>query len=56
MPRQLRIEYPGVIYHVMNRKWIAEELKMGSWTYVASRLNRKNKIERANAQNQLNLV
>jgi len=37
-------------------KWIAEELKMGSWTYVASRLNRKQEIKRTDDQNQLNLA
>ena len=37
-------------------KWIAEELKMGSWTYVASRLNRKKEVKGTNDQNQLNLV
>jgi REP element-mobilizing transposase RayT len=37
-------------------KWIAEELKMGSWTYVASRLNRKDELKETNDQNQLNFV
>jgi hypothetical protein len=35
---------------------MAEELKMGSWTYVASRLNQKKEFEETNDQNQLNLV
>jgi hypothetical protein len=66
MTRKLRIQYPGAIYHVMNRgdrrepifkddrdriarrlrkettmtlKWIAEKLKMGTWTHVANRLH-----------------
>ena len=51
MPRQLRIEYPGALYHLMNHgdrrprgettvtlKWIAERLRMGSWSYVANNL------------------
>jgi REP element-mobilizing transposase RayT len=37
-------------------KWIAEALKMGSWMYVASRLNRKKEVKGTNDQNQLNLV
>jgi hypothetical protein len=37
-------------------KWIAEELKMGSWTYVPGRLNRKKEVKKTNVQNQLDLV
>jgi hypothetical protein len=37
-------------------KWIAEELKMGSWTYVPSRLNRKKEVQGTYDQNQLDLV
>jgi hypothetical protein len=53
MSRKLRIEYPGAMYHVMNRRdqredifrddqdrqWIAQRLQMGTWTYVSNLLN-----------------
>ena len=49
MSRELRIEYPGAMYHLMNRgdqcagymslKWIAQRLQMGSWTHVSNLLN-----------------
>ena len=37
-------------------KWIAEELKMGSWMYVASRLNKKIEVKETNDRNQLKLL
>ena len=49
MSRKLRIEYPGAMYHVINRgdqrenimtlKWIAKRLHMSSWTYVSNLLS-----------------
>ena len=47
MPRALRIEYPGAIYHLMNRgdrrepifrDTLAEALHLGTWTRLANRL------------------
>ena len=48
MPRKLRIEYSGAIYHVMNRgdrhedifkdEADRERLQMCSWTYVSNLL------------------
>ncbi len=44
MPRELRVEYEGAVYQVMNPgdrreqimplKWKAERLHTGSWTHV----------------------
>ncbi len=36
MPRQLRVQSPGAIHHVMNRGD-----HMGSWTYVSNLLSTK---------------
>ena len=62
MPRALRIEYPGAIYHVMNRgdrrepKWIAAALQMGTWTHVANRLEQAIKRNEPKGQNEFQLV
>ena len=42
MSRKLRIEYPGAMYHVMNRGDQREDIfrdDMGGWTYVSNLLN-----------------
>jgi hypothetical protein len=42
MPRPLRREFAGAIYHV-STEGIAEHLQMGSWTHVSNLLGaRKN--------------
>ena len=66
MPRQLRIEYPGAVYYVMNRgerrepsvplKGIAEQLAMGTWTHVANRLYQSKGMSESNEQHALDLV
>jgi hypothetical protein len=39
MPRKIRIEYPGAIYHAtVSIRWIAGRLSMGSWKSLTSRL------------------
>ena len=58
---KLRIEYPGVMYHVMNRgdqreglKWIAQGLQVSTWTYVSNLQNEPPETQ-AQAQEVLSL-
>jgi len=46
MPRKLRLEFPGAIYHVINRgnyqltAWIVENLNMGQASSVSAFVSR----------------
>jgi hypothetical protein len=44
MVRKLRVEYPGAVYHLMNRG-IAERLGMGAPGYVNHLLYRRRKMK-----------
>jgi hypothetical protein len=68
MPRHMRREFAGAIYHVMNRgdrvaarlrkettmslKWIAQHLEMGSWTHVSNLLGARRKPESLKSGNR----
>ena len=65
MPRALCIEYPGAIYHVMNRgdrrelffrDTLAEALHLGTWTRLANRLQQTKGKSQTKNQNEFNLV
>jgi hypothetical protein len=45
MPRQLRIQYEGAIYHLMNRGDRRERPRVGSCSHVPKLLSAARKVE-----------